>query len=79
MIQDKDVIITGRSSGIGEAAAKLLASKGAKVVLGARRKDKLKQIVHELEKNGGRAAYQESDMTKPSDNDNIVKLANVDL
>jgi hypothetical protein len=37
MIKDKVVIITGASSGIGEATAKLLASKGAKVVLGARR------------------------------------------
>ena len=41
MIKDKVVIITGASSGIGEATAKLLASKGAKVVLGARREDKL--------------------------------------
>ena len=37
MIKDKVVIITGASSGIGEATAKLLASQGAKVVLGARR------------------------------------------
>jgi NADP-dependent 3-hydroxy acid dehydrogenase YdfG len=42
MIQDKVVIITGASSGIGEATAKLLASKGAKVVLGARREHQLK-------------------------------------
>ena len=39
MIKDKVVIITGASSGIGEATAKLLASKGAKVVLGARREE----------------------------------------
>jgi NADP-dependent 3-hydroxy acid dehydrogenase YdfG len=75
MIKDKVVIITGASSGIGEATAKLLASKGAKVVLGARRKDKLKQIVVEIEKDGGQAVYQELDVTKPSDNDDIVKLA----
>lgn len=42
MIKDKVVIITGASSGIGEATAKLVASRGAKVVLGARREDKLK-------------------------------------
>jgi NADP-dependent 3-hydroxy acid dehydrogenase YdfG len=75
MIKDKVVIITGASSGIGEATAKLLASKGAKVVLGARREDKLKQIVDEIERDGGQAVYQELDATKPSDNDDIVKLA----
>ena len=39
MIKNKVVVITGASSGIGEATAKLLATKGAKVVLGARRED----------------------------------------
>ena len=75
MIKDKVVIITGASSGIGEASAKLLASKGAKVVLGARRDDKLKQIVDEIEKDGGQAVYQELDVTRASDNENIVRLA----
>lgn len=75
MIKDKVVIITGASSGIGEATAKLLASKGAKVVLGARREDKLKQIVDEIGKDGGQAVYQALDVGKPSDNDAIVKLA----
>lgn len=75
MIKDKVVIITGASSGIGEATAKLLASKGAKVVLGARREDKLKQIVDEIGKDGGQAVYRELDVTKPSDNDAIIKLA----
>jgi NADP-dependent 3-hydroxy acid dehydrogenase YdfG len=75
MIKDKVVIITGASSGIGEATAKLLASKGAKLVLGARRADKLKQIVNEIEKDGGQAVFRELDVTNPSDNDDIVKLA----
>ena len=48
MIQDKVVIITGASSGIGEAIRQALASEGAKVVLGARREDKLAQIVDEI-------------------------------
>ena len=65
MIKDKVVIITGASSGIGEATSNLLASKGAKVVLGARREDKLKQIVEAIEKDGGQAVYQELDVTKP--------------
>lgn len=74
-IKNKVVIITGASSGIGEATAKLLASKGAKVVLGARREDKLKQIADEIGKAGGQAVYRELDVTKPSDNDAVVKLA----
>lgn len=75
MIRDKVVIITGASSGIGEATAKLLASKGAKVVLGARRANKLKQIVDDITKDGGQAVYQELDVTQQADNDAIVKLA----
>ncbi|MBZ9959008.1 SDR family oxidoreductase [Mesorhizobium sp. BR1-1-14] len=75
MIKDKVVIITGASSGIGEATAKLLASKGAKVVLGARRADRLKQIADEIAKDGGQATYKELDVTQQSDNDAIVELA----
>ena len=75
MIKGKVVIITGASSGIGEATAKLLASMGAKVVLGARREGKLKQVLDEIKKDGGQAVYKELDVTKSSDNDDIVKLA----
>jgi len=75
MIQDKVVIITGASSGIGEATAKLLASQGAKVVLGARRTDNLKRIADEIAQNGGQAVWQALDVTKQEDNDRIVKLA----
>ncbi len=75
MIQDKVVIITGASSGIGEATAKLLASKGAKVVLGARREEKLKQLVDEIQSAGGQAVYQVMDVVDPADNNAIVELA----
>lgn len=75
MIKDKVVIITGASSGIGEATAKLLAHKGAKVVLGARREDRLKRIADEIVKDGGQAVYRELDVTMQADNDAIVKLA----
>lgn len=75
MVKGKVVIITGASSGIGEATAKLLAKKGAKIVLGARRSDKLKQIAAEISNDGGEAVYQELDVTKQADNDAIVKLA----
>jgi NADP-dependent 3-hydroxy acid dehydrogenase YdfG len=73
-IKDKVVIITGASSGIGEAAAKLLASKGAKLTLGARREDKLKAITEEIVRNGGEAAYAFCDVTNPVDNFNLVEF-----
>lgn len=75
MIKDKVVIITGASSGIGAASAKLLARKGAKVVLGARREDELKRVVQEIRSEGGEAAYARLDVTKQSDNDGIVSMA----
>lgn len=75
MIKDKVAIITGASSGIGESAAKLLAAKGARIVLGARREDKLKRIAQEIEEKGGQVAWQVLDVTKQADNDAIVKLA----
>lgn len=74
-IKDKVVIITGASSGIGEATAKLLAAKGAKVVLGARRVDKLKAIADAITAAGGQAVYGTLDVTRPEDNDAIVTLA----
>ncbi|WP_333825285.1 SDR family oxidoreductase [Pinisolibacter sp.] len=75
MLEDKVVIITGASSGIGEATATLLAAKGAKVVLGARREDKLKAIADAIRAAGGEAAHAVLDVTKPEANDAIVKLA----
>jgi NADP-dependent 3-hydroxy acid dehydrogenase YdfG len=47
-VQDKVVIVTGASSGIGEATAKLLAQHGAKLVLAARSQDKLMELAREL-------------------------------
>ena len=65
-ISGKSVIITGASSGIGEATAKMLAERGAKLMLAARREDKLDKLVAEIEANGGTAAYQVVDVTKQS-------------
>ncbi len=66
-VKGKVVVITGASSGIGEAAAKLLAKNGAKVVLGARREDNLQRIVTEITEAGGSAIYQVTDVTKLED------------
>lgn len=67
------MIITGASSGIGEAVAKHLTSLGAKVSLGARRKEKLDQIVQDIEQAGGSARAFITDVTKKEDVDALVK------
>lgn len=74
-IKDKVVIITGASSGIGEATAKLLASCGAQLVLGARREKKLQEITEAIKKESGQAVYQVTDVTKVEDNKSLVELA----
>lgn len=62
-IHNKVVLITGASSGIGEAAARLIASKGAHVVLGARRTERLDQLVSEIQAAGGSASARALDVT----------------
>ena len=65
-VAGKSVIITGASSGIGAATAKLLAEQGAKLMLAARREDKLDKLVAEIEAAGGTATYRVVDVTKQS-------------
>lgn len=74
-IQDKVVIITGASSGIGEATAKVLAAKGAKVVLGARREDRLATLAEEIQAKGEQAIYKVIDVANADDNKQLVQLA----
>lgn len=74
-IQNKVVIITGASSGIGEATAKLLAEKGAKLVLGARREDRLQQLAQAIRASGGQVVYRVTDVVNPDDNKALVQLA----
>ncbi|WP_262888395.1 SDR family NAD(P)-dependent oxidoreductase [Hymenobacter polaris] len=56
-LQGKVIAITGASSGIGEATAVLLAGRGAKIVLGARRQDRLAALAARLEATGAEVAY----------------------
>lgn len=64
-ITGKVIAITGASSGIGEATARFLAARGAKVVVGARRTDKLETLVNEIRSAGGEACFTPLDVTRP--------------
>jgi NADP-dependent 3-hydroxy acid dehydrogenase YdfG len=74
-LMGKVVAITGASSGIGEATARHLAAQGAKVVLGARRDDRLKAVAAEIEKAGGEAEPLRLDVTRRDDVAAFVKRA----
>jgi NADP-dependent 3-hydroxy acid dehydrogenase YdfG len=73
-IAGKIVLITGASSGIGEATARLLAQKGASVVLGARRTDRLEAIASAIRSDGGIAEYQSLDVTKRDQVEDFVRF-----
>ena len=60
----KVALVTGASSGIGYGIALALAAQGAKVIVAARRMDKLKTLVDEIKKAGGEATAVEMDVTK---------------
>jgi len=66
-IENKVVVITGASSGIGEATARHLAGHGAKVVLGARRVERLGALVSDIEAAGGQALAVATDVTNRTD------------
>jgi NADP-dependent 3-hydroxy acid dehydrogenase YdfG len=74
-IKDKVVVITGASSGIGEATALLLAERGAKLVLGARRSDRLKALADRVVAAGGEAAYTTADVKRRDNLSKLVELA----
>lgn len=73
--RDTVVAVTGASSGIGEATARLLATRGAAVVLGARRTDRLDELVRDIESRGGRAIACATDVTRRADLDRLVTAA----
>ncbi|MBD1870534.1 SDR family oxidoreductase [Cyanobacteria bacterium FACHB-471] len=71
----KVVLITGASSGIGEATARLLAREGLRVVLGARRTDRLEAIASEIREKGGVAEYHALDVTSLEEMQAFVEFA----
>ncbi|MEJ5204380.1 SDR family oxidoreductase [Acinetobacter junii] len=74
-IENKVIVITGASSGLGEATVRLLAKKGAKVVLGARRTEKLEAIVQDIRAEGGQAEFIGMDITKPQEVQALIEKA----
>lgn len=74
-IKGKVIAITGASSGIGEATAILLAEQGAKVVLAARRADRLEALVNRIKAAGGEAVYRVTDIKQRADLVQLVDLA----
>lgn len=71
-LQGKVAVVTGASSGIGEATAHALAQEGASVVLAARRVDRLEKLKKEIEGNGGKVLVVETDVAK---RESVYRLA----
>ncbi len=70
-IDGKVIVITGASSGLGEASARHLSSQGAKVILGARRVERIQSLANQINENGGNALAFATDVTKA---DQVKKL-----
>jgi NADP-dependent 3-hydroxy acid dehydrogenase YdfG len=74
-IEGKVVAITGASSGIGEATGRLLAQRGAAVVLGARRVERLDELAGEIRQRGGQAVACAADVARRADLERLVARA----
>jgi short-subunit dehydrogenase len=74
-MQNKVVVITGATSGIGKALAYAFSEKGAKVVMGARTYDKLLEIAEDIKRNGGEIAFAQTDISKEEDCKSLILTA----
>lgn len=74
-IQGKVIVITGASSGLGEASAKYLSERGATVVLAARRSDRIEKLAKEIQENGGKALAVTTDVTDAQQVQSLVDTA----
>lgn len=71
-ISNKVVLITGASSGLGEATARMLADQGAKLMLAARREDRLQELTESITAHGGDASYRVVDVTDRSQMESLA-------
>ena len=78
-LQGRKALITGASSGIGEATAEAMVAEGATVALGARRKDRLDELAARLSESGGTAVAIEADISDEAQAKNLVETAHAEL
>lgn len=74
-LENKVAIVTGSTSGIGLATAKLFAQEGAKVILAARKEQVAQQIVDDIQDHGGQATFVHLEVTSPDEWKNVVSVA----
>lgn len=74
-VKGKVVVITGASSGIGEATSRLLAGLGAHIIMGARRIERLEALASDIHAEGGSVVYQQLDVTDFDQMQSIIHLA----
>ena len=78
-LEGRKVLITGASSGIGEATAEAMVAEGASVALGARRKDRLDELASRIEAGGGKAVAIEADIADEAQAKSLVETAHGEL